>query len=625
MSAGGASEPTLERNASPTFVGVASLKALLLSTLSQFEQWAAALEWGSFHAAHYDWWMFPISSPSSHGLKYTVHPHEVAQLQQDAVYMAAYRRGVELVLLSWGWGMALAAPIASPQPQRGQRWAAWPIRLYKMVQSLALFGLPAEHASALQLGRALLDGGAVFVYRQKDLRAPFLALPQGAALPPPPGLLFLATIAAGGGDLAFAAAAIRALAQPRSARSAPPLAYAVVAQAGRSALDVAPLLAAALESTGTAVPCLGCFARGADNAVARVREEGAAAPSPPPLPFTLRGILQGPLHLFDTPCAALAALGLPPQAPPPRLLTVREFGMARFLPPLHLQPAAGAQQVSAGLGEAEWGVWGCLPPPPPPCLPPAPSPHALGYFRTPEHGARLGALAVSALLLHPTPTPHLLRILAPRAALIHVQAGIAAHPALLRVVQLEQRESSAGSAGEEEEQTKEEEGLLFLRLEWQGPTAPLTAILSLVPLDTPSHPLPAPHFRALLSTALCAVVTGDASANEALAAGIPFLYSAEPHKAEFEAQLLACARGSAGGACGEAVAGVWDVCSTRSRTRTPRSSWAEVQERVERAGGGLKAVFQVWCAGVLERHAGLEDRLRAWAEGALAPDSPGSA
>ena len=71
--------------------------------------------------------------------------------------------------------------------------------------------------------------------------------------------------------------------------------------------------------------------------------------------------------------------------------------------------------------------------------------------------------------------------------------------------------------------------------------------------------------------------TAHASANEALAAGIPFLYSAEPHKAEVEAQLLACARGSAGGACGEAVAGVWDVCSTPSRTRTPRSSWAEVQ------------------------------------------------
>lgn len=48
--------------------------------------------------------------------------------------MARYRRGVQLVVESWGWNLENNAPCAHG------RWTGYGVRLGKMAQSLSLFG-----------------------------------------------------------------------------------------------------------------------------------------------------------------------------------------------------------------------------------------------------------------------------------------------------------------------------------------------------------------------------------------------------------------------------------------------------------------------------------------------------
>jgi hypothetical protein len=231
----------------------------------------------------------------------------------------------------------------------------------------------------------------------------------------------------------------------------------------------------------------------------------------------VRSIVQGPLHLFDSPAEALAALGLPlplPAATLPRLLTVREFGMQRFLP-RSSSSSGSAEQVSAGLGEGEWGVFGALALPPPVAQAAGPSATCLGYFRTPAHGERLGLLLGTALALQPQPRlrprqPLPVRVLAPAAALGAVEAGLRRHPALLLRVEEEAAREEAGASAPPAGRR--------LLLEWGGASGG-SALVALEALELSAQPLPQPEFQALLAGCRCARVRGGACAREARAAG----------------------------------------------------------------------------------------------------------
>ncbi len=108
-------------------------------TLEDFEKWAASGRWDIFAHAHYDWWMFPINRPSAgHGDEYCFSTQEFAQLKSNKEFMINYRRGVELVLKSWGWDMTANAPVANPSS--GQCWTGYGVRLGKMADSLYLLG-----------------------------------------------------------------------------------------------------------------------------------------------------------------------------------------------------------------------------------------------------------------------------------------------------------------------------------------------------------------------------------------------------------------------------------------------------------------------------------------------------
>lgn len=107
--------------------------------LAIFEIWAQNNNWEKFAKAHYDWWMFPINRGSQgQGATYQVSSEEVAQLKADPVFMSKYRRGVELVVQSWGWDLTQKKLIAPSKP--GQQWTGYGVRLGKIADSLILFG-----------------------------------------------------------------------------------------------------------------------------------------------------------------------------------------------------------------------------------------------------------------------------------------------------------------------------------------------------------------------------------------------------------------------------------------------------------------------------------------------------
>jgi len=161
----------MKRNNDPRFVGLAELKRQQAEQLAMFEQWAAGGNWSAVHRAHYDWWMFPIDKPSSYGMAYVVYEGDIAELKQDPAYITRYLRGVELLMLAWGWDLAKQQPIPDPQP--GQQWSRWPIRLHKAASSVLLFGFPDVFAALQAYAKTLIDAGESFAYNGRDLATLF--------------------------------------------------------------------------------------------------------------------------------------------------------------------------------------------------------------------------------------------------------------------------------------------------------------------------------------------------------------------------------------------------------------------------------------------------------------------
>lgn len=160
------------KNMHKEFVGVQGIIQKQSEQLEQFEFWAEHHDWGTFHTAHYDWWMFPIDQPSRLGFAFTVYKEEVEKLKTNAEFMQKYLRGVELLLLSWGWNLKESHAIEGPE--KNQNWHNWPIRLYKCAQSLKLFGCKTELNSVLKYGKILLREGEDFTFRGRDLSVLFL-------------------------------------------------------------------------------------------------------------------------------------------------------------------------------------------------------------------------------------------------------------------------------------------------------------------------------------------------------------------------------------------------------------------------------------------------------------------
>jgi len=161
----------LTKNEHTDFVGLKVLKVKQASQLALFEVWAKSHDWMQFHSSHYDWWMFPFSKPSQFGFAYVVCESEIRELKQDPDFVSNYLRGVELLLLSWGWDLQKECVIT--EPDHNQSWHNWPIRLYKCAVSLQEFGYTAEFNSVRSYARLLLKQGVSFEYNGKDLSTIF--------------------------------------------------------------------------------------------------------------------------------------------------------------------------------------------------------------------------------------------------------------------------------------------------------------------------------------------------------------------------------------------------------------------------------------------------------------------
>jgi len=124
--------------------------------LTKFEQWASLGQWERFGQSHshYDWWMFPIKEPGAHPDN-AVTDGDVQALQSDAEFMKNYRRGVELVALSWGWEINNCTWVPNPAP--GQRWTRWGVRLAKIGISLLLFEETEYYESMKIFAKALFE------------------------------------------------------------------------------------------------------------------------------------------------------------------------------------------------------------------------------------------------------------------------------------------------------------------------------------------------------------------------------------------------------------------------------------------------------------------------------------
>ena len=150
-----------------TFIGIEALKAEHTQQVAAFAQWAEAHDWRAFHHNHYDWWAYPVTRRSSFGEKYKLTADAVDALTQDAAFIARWRQGVALGCLAWGWLLTEARYVE--EPESGQAWAHWPVRLYKMAVSAKVLRQADVLASLCLLADDLAAKGVVFAYNGSDL------------------------------------------------------------------------------------------------------------------------------------------------------------------------------------------------------------------------------------------------------------------------------------------------------------------------------------------------------------------------------------------------------------------------------------------------------------------------
>jgi len=149
------------------FIGVETLIQENAKQLLRFRTFAENHDWHSFHSNHYDWWAFPIGSPSSYGYRYSVSKESVEILKQSSQFLSNLSECADLLLLSWGWDSTKNEKLVNLES--GQAWAHWPIRLYKAWRSMQTFGLLEQETSLSAYAHRLRESGQSFEYQGRDL------------------------------------------------------------------------------------------------------------------------------------------------------------------------------------------------------------------------------------------------------------------------------------------------------------------------------------------------------------------------------------------------------------------------------------------------------------------------
>jgi len=388
--------------------------------------------------------------------------------------------------------------------------------------------------------------------------------------------------------------------------------YALVTQSGREPDATLSDLESRLDIPSKKYVFLGCFTRNKVDGVTRVRKGSPQLLEK--MDTFVSCAIQGPLHLFDDAATALSAVLSDSkfhQRASVQLLSLREFGMSRFLPPTR---EGSCIHASAGLGSEEWGVWGGEPDTPSPPRPTSPDVTLVGYFHTEEHGAKLGLLAALLCRLCGNSLGQAVRVLAPSVALQHVLQGMISFPGLT-VVPFTQSSGLIGEFTSVGGVLGEGEWIV----NWRDGEKELGDACARVRLESLSQ-MPHGQFFSLLASSECALVTGDASLNEALQLGKIFFYSAEPHKV-FTASDLRRYTEEGWGESGEGdspevraiINTLWVFLSHPSSGNLARffaSLPVPHEERLAR----LRFAFRLWCKSLLVLRGTLERNLIKWVE-----------
>lgn len=81
--------------------------------------------------------MFPINEKSSFGYVYTLNEANLDELKKDSEFIKNWKRGVELLMVAWGWNLEEKKMIEKPTSPH-QKWTHYPVRLYKASLSAKL-------------------------------------------------------------------------------------------------------------------------------------------------------------------------------------------------------------------------------------------------------------------------------------------------------------------------------------------------------------------------------------------------------------------------------------------------------------------------------------------------------
>jgi hypothetical protein len=472
---------------------------------------------------------------------------------------------------------------------------------------------------------------------------------SGASPVLPGPLLFVATVAKGGGDLSAAGNWMTELKAYCHS-----LLLVVVAQSG---VDPTQALTRILGSVGDEVKSIvvatKCLRRGsATEPSSWLLAEGLEAIEPP----SPVAIVQGPLLCFMSSEDALRACYSRIFDPLPLMITIREFGQGSFcLPCPTAQGPQTFRDLSAGLMPGELGIFdlrdkmvgikpGTVKLSDGAILPSLDLPYFFGYFRTTSHSVALGRMiGMRALDQMRAISQSQSETFAVSCCLPFDEASLRAlKEGLNSALQIEGFASTAIVAKESDLNFVLGDGgdsglslpvAAVLQIRSTGGPAEAVAI-SLLIADTAALDISMTAFRSLLKGAEGAIVTGDSSFNEVVAvtgpshaAAVPFWYSCEPHKRDVDAGLRRTVNkmleNEKTRAAAKAVSAFWAFCeggdgrSLGSALEALNQAVAEVGKE-ESCGSSrsllttwpcLRQAFSIVCNALMDEHGRLVDNV----------------
>ncbi|CAF1156708.1 unnamed protein product [Didymodactylos carnosus] len=161
----GNDEKSTEPSSYDKFIGIPSLLKQHRTQLDQFNQWFSKRDWLSFHHHHYDWWAFPVNERSSRGCMYQLTDDNITELQTNEKFISDLRQCAKLVCLSWGWD--IDEKELCQITDEHQKWAYWPVRLYKIGRCMFIFDQEDYYQSLKQY--------AIFIQNNKKEKLDFFS------------------------------------------------------------------------------------------------------------------------------------------------------------------------------------------------------------------------------------------------------------------------------------------------------------------------------------------------------------------------------------------------------------------------------------------------------------------